>query len=154
MQQRGARMREIIFRGKRANNGKWVYGGYHKWETRQPCPVGNDELKSDEIKHVIVINSFADWNMPRAMQACEVIPETVGQYTGLTDKNGTKIFEGDIVKIYDCLGRCEGIGKIQGNELFLAWHTGKCNSMLENYIAIYEIIGNIHDNPELLEVAE
>lgn len=141
-------MREIIFEGfhKRETgkdkiflNGEWIQG---EWVE------GNlfvDEKKEKYEILVGYVNYRISW---------EVIPETVGQYTGLKDRNGVKIFEGDIVKIYDCLGRCEGIGKIQWNELFLAWHTGKCASMYGNYIASYEIIGNIYSNPELLEVEE
>ena len=174
-------MREILFRGKRKDNGKWVYGGYHKWETRQPFPVGNDELKSDETKHVIVINSFADWGMPRAMQACEIIPETLGQYTGLTDKNGVKIFEGDIIRYADSydyrmyVESLEAPEEYEGVNFNYLWtidkviygininypafdlnkHDWEVNGLSElsesgNYF--YEVIGNIHDNPELLEV--
>ena len=138
MQQRGDRMREIIFRGKTSDANKWIEGYL---------------FVSQEGGHYIVdTNNDGDNGIP--VRLILVNPETVGQYTGLTDENGKKIFEGDIVKIYDGLGRCEGIGKIQWNELFLAWHTGECKSMFGNYIASYEIIGNIYDNPELLDWEE
>lgn len=85
-------MREILFRGKSIKTNQWIYGGFHIWEKRQGCALSNDSLKDDEISYVITVNSFADWNMPRTMQAVEVIADTVGQYTGLTDRNGRKIF--------------------------------------------------------------
>ena len=160
-------MREIIFRGK-DKLGHWLYGGFHLWETRQPC-VCDDELKPEEIKHIIIKNSFADWNMPRTMQPYEVIPETVGQYTGLADKNGTKVFEGDILKFTDKCSNYEWIGKVEfGNPnaeynwgFQLVYISGaKPNTdillwfEMEETGAFSEVIGNIHDNPELLKECE
>ena len=90
----------------------------------------------------------------------EVIPETVGQYTGLTDKNGKKIFEGDIVEFTDKYIGSKGIAKI----VFEAfkWKYSGCyyggNPIvwlcIENTSVEYEVIGNIHDNSELLELEE
>ena len=141
-------MREIIFRGK-DKLGHWLYGGFHLWKTRQPC-VCNDELKPEEIKHIIIKNSFADWNMPRTMQPYEVVPETVGQYTGLTDKNGTKIFEGDIVQSIEL--ELKGIIVFDEHCRFMIndFSTGSTYLISYNNDEI-QVIGNIHDNPELLE---
>lgn len=123
-------MREILFRGKTVCDGDWIYGGI-TWNPSK--------------KEVFI---HTEWDEGK------VIPETVGQYTGLCDKNGKKVFEGDIVKTkYRRL--CE-----------VRWFSSPCSQCwglipIENKHKIpdeydlwipknLEVIGNIHDNPELL----
>ena len=152
-------MREILFRGK-DTLGHWLYGGFHLWETRQPC-VMDDKLKPEEIKHIIIQNSFADWNMPRTMQPYIVIPETIGQYTGLTDKNRTKIFEGDIAKVYLEVPylplqpkKISAVGVVEFNTEKSCYYVVSTSGKEYALCFIDEVIGNIHDNPELLKERE
>jgi len=153
-------MREIKFRGKRKDNGQWVFGSYHKWITRQISPIG-DSLKPEEIKDVIITDSFADWNMPRYMQATEIIPETLGQYTGIKDKNDKEIYEGDIVSFEDAECDAEGYhdnvflnrGVVSYDEVSMCYFFSNRQTvdMEDLYIPTdAEIIGNIYENPELL----
>lgn len=146
-------MREILFRGKSTKTNQWIYGGFHIWEKRQVCVFGNDRLKDDEISYVITVNSFADWNMPRTMHAVEVIADTVGQYTGLTDRNGNKIFEGDIVNI---LTENEEIGIIVYEDGGFIVRADKFSIDFINNIngTDVEVIGNKYDNPKLMEIQE
>lgn len=154
-------MRDILFRGKRIDTGEWVYGQY--------AYLLNARTKDGEpIKHMIVDGTpFGQ----------TVDPSTVGQYTGLTDKNGKKIFEGDIVVWTSKVMRLIG----NYTYCFDGYHEGDvlkvvCNeagfilarlddsipdvpngsSKIDNYAfwlfhRLLEIIGNIHDNPELME---
>lgn len=144
-------MREILFKGKRKDNGEWLEG-YLYIKYFQELPHGRFVIQY-KPKH----NSKM-WQ-PEYMVA-EVDPETVGQYTGLTDKNGTKIFEGDIVKAQDDIFGspfCNGItGKIVYEEtaFFIEPQNVMETQWLFNECAVYEIIGNIHDNFELLKGVE
>lgn len=145
-------MREILFRGKRKDNGKWVYGFY--------IARSNHALYEGELKYTsfIIKDTFMDWGLGRLVEY-EVIPESVGQFTGLTDKNGNKIFEGDIVKewsshwktplkteinIYEVV--CEYLGSLH---LIHKTEYGENSAPLYRR-SIVEVIGNIYDNPELL----
>lgn len=126
-------MREILYRGKRKDNGEWVYGYY--------CKCGWTGKEKD-----VIIPSHAS-----ALYGIDVIPETVGQYTGLTDKSGKKIFEGDILRIVGCY-----FDVIYRNGGFV-WRDMRLNKFV-NYansesnieqFSFVEVIGNIHDNPEM-----
>ena len=127
-------MREILFRGKRKDNGKWVYGFITGL-----CGYSTDK-QTGEVTH---IDSCY-------MRNCCIDANTVGQYTGLPDKNGKKIFEGDIVILPTTDEYCV----IQWSECDAMFSIveGSCESNFGYYWGKdVEVIGNIHDNPELLE---
>lgn len=139
-------MREILFRGKRVDNVEWVYGYYC------PCVFGNFPaepaiIDADELKR-------GKW------APVKVIPETVGQYTGFTDQNDKKIFEGDIVR-FDYV---DDEGNDAHEDFLIFFETGAFRAQylenpkvapntLHDDIAIDEgyVVGNKWDNPELLE---
>ena len=121
-------IREVIFRGKRTDNGEWETGSLVI--IRDGC--------SD--KEVFIADKMTGYHTP-------VIPETVGQFTGLYDKNGKKIFEGDIVE----LGITYEISYIKKYARF----AGRNSSCIFSSLPFdrVRVIGNIHDNSELLETA-
>ena len=143
-------MREILFRGKRIDNGEWVEGN---------LITGRWYLNEQEIVAIVPLdNAFyphceiSEWH--------EVDPATVGQYTGMRDCRGNRIFEGDIV-VYDNSpynAYCEPIaGEIawrNGSLCFKykVWKSASYRSLCSDdfFAAKCEVIGNIHDNPELL----
>lgn len=156
-------MREILFRGKPVN--KAIYTNFEK-KFKNASFFSNDfvfgSLVIYENKYYICLNiklnmsgiifNSNESNMTATM--IEVIPETVGQYTGLTDKNGKKIFEGDIVerlwlgekhiyRIYYDNDIASFIGADIYSEGFTTFDYDACE---------FEVIGNIYDNTELLEV--
>lgn len=155
-------MREILFRGKRADNGEWIEGYYAK-QSNHACFA--HELK---YQHFIFKDVCLDFNLG-GLQEFEIIPETVGQYTSLTDKNGVRIFEGDIVKCTDTINDFEFNAVVEfgnpngeynwGYQLkFISGEESNfdilCWVDMEETGAYIEVIGNIHDNPELLEGGE
>ena len=143
-------MRKILFRGKSENDGQWVEGS---------LVITTIEPAFDAPVKCYCIEDMTIGVFPNEFQSGlseTVDPETVGQYTGLTDKNGKKIFEGDIVEGADFTAEDGGHGvvsfvdgafEVNGNNVTGTFH--------ENYYGReFEVIGNIHDNPELLEVTD
>lgn len=127
-------MREILFRGKRPHTCEWVEGG------------------------IMFVNGYA-FIMPAGTGSVEVIPETVGQFTGIYDKNEKRIFEGDIVK--DNNGQKGYIAFLEQEAGWvIVWkkHDSRMGhrtrGVAYDYDCTLEIIGNIHDNPELLNWGE
>ena len=148
-------MREIIFRGKRLDNGEWAEGYLYEHEPELVGIVSENDVP-EPSKWFIARTAFADWNMPRLAEFIEVDPYTVGQYTGLKDKNGKRIFEGDIV-------RC-GTGRVCKVTFFISPGVsgfdlvpiGGFDAPPPHNWSLFadtEVIGNIHDNPELLKEA-
>ena len=151
-------MRELLFRGRvksKVNDGYWwCIGGFHKWETRQPYVV--DNLKPEETKYLIIMDSFADWGMPKEITYTEIGPDTIGQYIGRKDKNGNRIFEGDIIKgkAHTYLGYRVKIGVVKYFDTGFVMDIDPNNNNNLDYKNIpndCEIIGNIYDNPELIK---
>lgn len=132
--------REILFKAKRKDNGKWVEGYYCK------TTIGNDVRPSDLIFVPFKVSRNEEWGWMK------VDFDTICQYTGLTDKNGKKIWENDIVR-----NEKGDIGVVQWFEehaAFMIWNKTKhyvCY-LAENDFSKIEIAGNEFDNPELLEV--
>lgn len=138
-------MREILFRGKRIDNGEWVEGDF--------CRCGVAKIDTHK--------------MGQPWRGYTVHEESVGQYTGLKDRNGKRIFEGDI--FIDGDNECTGVVEWHNGCFYLYWY-GRDGVMMEYgydedagefglletelvseiYIDALEVAGNIHDNPELL----
>ena len=121
-----------LFRGKRKPDSEWVEGNL---------------LYDIENNRAFIAESFED----NAAYLREVDPDTIGECTGLKDKNGKLIFEGDIITCYRFGEKWYESLPVKWDELFGEWHTPKCHSLYQMDGFEYEIIGNIHDNPELLK---
>ncbi len=121
-------MRDILFRGKNLL-GKWIQGDLLQY-------------RGSQILHIAQNYTGAGGQ--------EVVPETVGQYTGLTDKNGKKIFEGDIVTMPKYGGgRHKSVIYFKNGKFAVDGSNYNFKDICSKNM---EVIGNIHDNPELLEV--
>ena len=167
-------MREIKFRGKRIDNGKWVEGGFAIIPPPLKCFQDGIEERGKTCIVAEHEGYVADWNMPRQMGMYDVDPATIGQYTGLRDKNGTQIFEGDVIELinadYETIRIvCEfgaAIRQIYENTVeitgfyFTRSNDGrKTFPTTHNYLGkhdkeLYTVIGNIHDIPELIKEDE
>ena len=127
-------MREILFRGKSEDNGEWVYGYY-------ACIKKHHYILTGKLNLIGAVN----------FEHYLVIPETVGQYTGLKDKNGKKIFEGDILRDDD--NEENGVVEFIDGEFYVVFGNVETHGIYDIACCCY-VIGNIYDNPELLEGGE
>lgn len=132
---------EIKFRGRRISDGKWMYGdllhivgGYVIYHGSQT------ESQLIEDRSNVAIELYMDEVSP-------VLPETVGQYTGLRDKDGKEIYEGDILNI-DFKNEPMYVDYVKDG--FMACRKGSLSDFLYTVAADSRIVGNIHDNPDLL----
>ncbi|EQC0678453.1 YopX family protein [Listeria innocua] len=133
-------MREIEFRGKRIDNGEWVYGNLMQFEDSATFIFADERKGASTLTyaHFIINNMHA------------IDEKTIGQYTGLKDKYGKKIFEGDIC--WEEHNECYGVVKFEDAKFLYLWEN-IAEDLWEVADGI-EICGNIHENLELLEVAE
>jgi uncharacterized phage protein (TIGR01671 family) len=137
-------MREILFRGKDSITKRWVYGALV-------------QQQDDLLKEKAFIISYSNYQFGDFSEAVmhEVDPETVGQYTGFVDKKGKKIFEGDILSIYNSKAF---LFTVEWNNQYVL----KCttNGVSDNILNVIEspedveVVGNIYDNPELIKDGE
>jgi len=144
-------MRDKIFRGKRVDNGQWVYGYYFITPLTDEATGSNPEdgwfFLTGKQRHCISMNHCV----------YEVIPETVAQYIGLKDKNDAKIFEDDIVKAKDWDPQIFRIQFIEGgfcttNKKADMLYPLDINHFYSSVGCGIEVIGNIYDNPELIKI--
>lgn len=138
-------MREILFRGKAKNDGEWLCGHYTEY-----AGVGQIWVDTDNGKHNYLVDI-----------------DTVGEYTGVPDKNGRNVFENDVFQLDDeCIGvvifkdgsfrlqvwgMCGTYTESGYDECGGGWGITECEPIDWYYIRDMEVIGNVHDNPELLE---
>ena len=149
------RMREHLFRGRRKGNGEWIEGYLAAHDLICPSYPEDTLNATGEYYGKVPYVGFV-----------EVDPETVGEYTGMPDKNGKRIFEGDIVRHHNGNPYTDSdnieLGKVYWDEKYCGWrrtsngafHHGCVDTYRMSPDCVYEVIGNIHDNPELMEVRD
>ena len=156
-------MREILFRGKRLDNGEWVYS-QTVFSHLDIFYIPAQNLECTVMRNLDTVGNISEIRCKDGKYFFKVQTETIGQFTGLTDKNGKKVFEGDVVKIVPDYDYSDdySISKVYSyNGIFCVdYHGDDFDStalgFLEDYLpdGDFEVIGNICDNPELLEVRE
>lgn len=148
--------REILFRGKRVDNGEWVYG-----RGLQQC---KDELGNEIVaifKDVVKSEKYIKKEGRYTLYYAPVKAETLGQYTGLKDKDGREIYEGDILQYIG--KRKDNMKKVyrrkvvfhEGMFALLSKELPAYSALNYHYMEdgrlVWSVIGNIHDNPELIK---
>lgn len=153
-------MQDIKFRGYDTDSKVWRYGYYFLKEDVTLSPIYNSKEQYEKDKkenehHLILMNGFSDWNLPKPHYQSEVDGNSVGRYTGLKDKNGKEIYEGDILWVTDddgCTGQIDtGVGEVEFLEGLWYICGNVQNGLFDiNKCRLIEVIGNIYENPDLL----
>lgn len=134
-------MRVIEFRAVSQLDGNWVYGSLIKYDYERP---NMEDLSKPHIQSSYdICRKENDWCF--SYKNVPVFEETIGQYTGLTDKNGTKIFEGDILLVG---GTQKVVVSFEDGQFVISHYA---INLLRDRTLESEVVGNIHDNPEFLE---
>ena len=146
--------REVAFRGKRCSDGKWVYGFYveskYSWQGHKPH------------KSWIVPNAISNGGFFNVLGRYAVKDDTVGQFVGMTDKRGVKVFEGDIVDVYDFTSvyasKYRGVVKMYRGSWCVEYEDSILDMVAHPRLFFddfadrkTEVIGNIHDNFDLMK---
>ena len=144
--------RKILFKGLDKDNKKiWHIGYYWKTDDTTYCFKEDYDANPNNTHHYILFDRMTDWGLPNKKYQAEIDVETLCEYTGMLDKNGNKIWENDIVKCMDKEINRKFVGTVKFNSCSFCIS----NSFSSNYRWLdyeIEVIGNIFDNPELLEV--
>ena len=150
--------RKILFKAKRLDNGEWVEGYYCKLDETTYCISEDYERHPVPTHHYILQEIMTDWGLPNKFYQFEIDPDTLCQYTGLTDKNGKKIWENNICDRKEKYPEIVTYNKGDW-QLDYSYALGKEKHFSACNLGFYacerecvEVIGNVFDNQELLEV--
>lgn len=167
--------RDICYRAKSKRDKRWVYGGYFQHIKRQLAPIG-DRIRECDIEDLILYDSSADWNMPCGIECEEIDYKTLGRYLEMKDNHKNKIYEDDIVEF--SVGKHKDRYLLYFNKELSCMLSINTERVRYNGVDYYErsddetpfdlfcfmmqnpygdftdirVIGNRHDNPELLNV--
>ena len=146
-------MREILFKAKERHTHKWIEGFYACRQETTYAFAEDYQRNPVEMQHYIIQDQMTDWGLPNRLVCYEVDPETVCQYTGLTDKNGVRIFESDLLRFDN--------GEEEFSDYAVDWIDASWKVVCDEgnfpdnpdefFSKCAEIIGNIHDleaNPD------
>lgn len=142
-------MREVLCKARLKDVEQWIEGFYCSMKETTYCCAEDYKRCPVPLHHLIAVDTMTDWGLPNKLRLYEIDPETLCEYTGLSDKNNKKIFENDIVKHGDTISVVR-YGKFTKGDSSSVYGWYFTNGDIKEYES-YEIIGNRYDNPELLE---